>query len=169
MQQDLVSYSDGAFALALQILGNRADAEDAVQDAFVKVIRARFDPARSSMRTFFFRIVRNAAIDLRRKRQDGLNDIEELADQTNTPEQHAEAAEASTTLYRALDQLNDSQRDIVLLKDYLGFSYAEIAQVMEIAEGTVMSRLHRARLTLRDHLAHWHDHEKRSSEDTNDR
>ena len=75
-----------------------------------------------------------------------------LVDKNATPEQAAEINDRDRELKRALASISNDQRQIVILRDYLDLSYAEIAAVIEVAPGTVMSRLHRARLALREVL-----------------
>jgi RNA polymerase sigma-70 factor (ECF subfamily) len=88
---------------------------------------------------------------LRRRRGSDVA-VEELADAGPRPEEAVEAAQTTTHLETALRAISSDQRQIVVLRDYLDLSYAEIADVLDIAPGTVMSRLHRARLALREAL-----------------
>ena len=83
--------------------------------------------------------------------------VEEIADQGATPERIAELDDRDRNLRRALAALQDAQRQIIVLKDYLDLPYAQIAEVLDIAPGTVMSRLHRARLALADEYRKYDD------------
>jgi RNA polymerase sigma-70 factor (ECF subfamily) len=78
--------------------------------------------------------------------------VDELKDRGATPEQAAELDDRDRELKLALATITNEQRQIVILRDHLDLSYAEIADVLDIAPGTVMSRLHRARLALREVL-----------------
>lgn len=155
MRQELARLGSGAHALAIQILGNADDAADAVQDAFAGVLArpAAYDRRRGPLRPWFLRVVRNRCIDLLRKRRPLAEvAVDSLADSAATPEQALEADQRDDAIRRALAGLRAEQREIVVLRDYLDLSYAEIATVLDMPSGTVMSRLHRARLALREAL-----------------
>lgn len=154
MQQQLVQLGNGAHALATQMLGNADDAEDAVHDAFAKALGRpeAYDARKGSLKTWFLRVVRNRCIDLIRQRHPGNIDIEALADFHAGPEKLLEFAERDQALQLALAKLSAGQRQIIVLRDYMDLSYTEIADVLNVADGTVMSRLHRARLALKKEL-----------------
>jgi RNA polymerase sigma-70 factor (ECF subfamily) len=141
------------FALAMRMLRNREDAADAVQDAMHQMFRkqAAFDSGRGCLRAWFLKIVRNRCIDMQRKlRPRPAGAALDPADSgALTPDQLGERDELVTAVRRALAGLPGDAREIILLRDYDGLSYAEISQVLGIAAGTVMSRLHRARQQLR--------------------
>ena len=147
-----------AYLLALQLLGNREDALDVAQDAMLRffVHIDRVDPQRP-VAPWLLRIVRNRAIDLKRRRYarragvtDSLEEIEyQLVDRSRNPEREAVDAEMRSRLWRAVGRLPDAKREILVLRDFHDLSYAEIAETLEIPMGTVMSRLHAARLALR--------------------
>jgi len=138
MRQQLVQLGNGAHALATQILGNADDAADAVHDAFAKVLMKpdAYDSSSGPLKPWFLRVVRNHCIDLIRRRRPGDSAVEELSEPGPGPQAILETG----------------QRQIIVLRDYMDLSYAEIADALEIAPGTVMSRLHRARLALREEL-----------------
>jgi RNA polymerase sigma-70 factor (ECF subfamily) len=154
MRQQLAQLGGGAHALATQILGNADDAADAVHDAFETALRKpqSYDRSKGPLKPWFLRVVRNRCIDLLRRRRGSDVAVEELADAGPRPEEAVEAAQTTTHLETALRAISSDQRQIVVLRDYLDLSYAEIADVLDIAPGTVMSRLHRARLALREAL-----------------
>lgn len=154
MKQQLVQLGNGAHALAMQMLGNSEEATDAVHDAFVKVLNKpqAFDASKGSLTPWFLRIVRNHCIDLIRRRHPGTVEVDELKHPGPGPEQSLEVSQRELELQRALNRLSAGQRQIIVLRDYLDLAYAEIADVLEIAQGTVMSRLHRARLALKEEL-----------------
>jgi len=142
-------HRERAFALAYQYLHNSEDAKDIVQDAFIKAFQnlnkfqldRRFGP-------WLLTIVRNLAIDHIRRRKkvspDGLPAV--------LPDPHSRASAERRVIrgeiWSALVQLSHNQREIIFLKDYQGHSYLEIAEILEIPLGTVMSRLHHARKNL---------------------
>ncbi len=154
IQHELVSLGGGAHALATQILGNPDDAADAVQDALTTALSrpGAYDAAKGPLKPWFLRVVRNRCIDQLRRRRPGGVPVDELADTGNTPEQALQVTQRDDELHRALAELTTEQRQVIVLRDYLDLSYAEIADVLRVAQGTVMSRLHRARLALREVL-----------------
>lgn len=154
MQQELVNLGDGAHALAIQILGNRDDAADAVHDAFTRVLSqpGAYDSRKGPLKPWFLRVVRNRCIDLLRRRRGSDFAVDELPDGGVLPEHELEIQQRDLVLQQALSKLTSNQRQIIVLRDYLDLPYAEIADVLDIAAGTVMSRLHRARLALKEEL-----------------
>lgn len=159
MRQELVQLGNGAHALAIQILGNSDDAADAVHDAFATVLEkpASYDGKKGPLKPWFLRVVRNRCIDLLRKRRPGGVEIDLLTAPGAMPDESLEAVERDLALQRALAMIKPEQRQIVVLRDYLDLSYAEIAAVLDTAPGTVMSRLHRARMALKDKLEDTHE------------
>ena len=134
------------FTLAARTLGNEADAADAVQEAFVRAWLAlpRFrEGARFS--TWMYRICLNAAYDVGAKRRAV---PVESAPETPDPRDPFLEAELSGALQQALDELDPDFRLAVVLYDVLGCSYAEIAELTQVAEGTVKSRIFRGRTEL---------------------
>ena len=155
MRSELVQLGGGAHALAIQILGNADDAQDAVHDAIETALvnPGAYDARKGPLKPWFLRVVRNRCIDmLRRRRPASSVPVDELESSSRTPEEALEASQASSRVVRALASLPADRREIVVLRDYLDLSYAEIANVLDIAPGTVMSRLHRARMALKEAL-----------------
>jgi RNA polymerase sigma-70 factor, ECF subfamily len=134
------------YTLAARVLGSHEDAADAVQEALVRAWLAlpkfRGD-ARFS--TWIYRIVVNASHDVRAKRRD--RPVEEPPDFVDPRDRFAEQ-ELSGELQRALDELDEGYRVAVVLYDVLGCSYAEIAEMTGVPEGTVKSRIFRGRTEL---------------------
>lgn len=154
MQTQLLQLGNGAHALALQLLGNTDDATDVVQDAIVKTLgpRGGYDPAVGPLAPWFLRVVRNGCIDLLRRRRPGSVDVAELSDPGPGPQAIAEVSQRDEELHAALGRLPAEQRQVIVLRDYMDLSYAEIATVLDVPAGTVMSKLHRARMALRKEL-----------------
>lgn len=139
------------YGLAYRLLGNRADAADAAQEAFVLLIRKAKDfRGESAFSTWLYRIVVNASHDLRRK------SARQREIPTEEMEMHAETSEMQASdridLERALISLLPEQREAVVLRDIIGLSYQEIAETTGTPVGTVKSRIARARLALADLL-----------------
>lgn len=148
-----------AYLLALQLLGDPDDALDAAQDSLLRLFDSfgRFDPSRP-LRPWLARIVRNRALDLRRRRRarptvslDALLDdgLAEAPAAAAGPEERAARRELQRRVWRALQETSAAHREILVLRDYQDLSYQEIAAVLGIPVGTVMSRLHAARRSLR--------------------
>ena len=154
MKHQLVQLGGGAHALAIQILGNPDDAADMVQDAFATALKSpeRYDPSKGPLKPWFLRVVRNRCIDLVRRRRPADDSTDELPSPAAGPQQRVEDEQRVMGLQEALDRLKSDQRQIIVLRDYMDLSYADIALVLGVAQGTVMSRLHRARMALRDEL-----------------
>ena len=154
MRQQLVQLGNGAHVLATQMLGNADEAADAVQDAFARALAkpAAYDEDKGPLKPWFLCLVRNRCIDLLRRRRPGHANVDELRDTGMNPESSLESAQRDQKLQQALSRLSAGQRQIIVLRDYMDLTYAEIAVVLDIAQGTVMSRLHRARFALKEEL-----------------
>lgn len=154
MRQELAQLGGGAHALATQILGNPDDAADAVHDAFETVLTKpnRYDAAKGPLRPWFLQVVRNRCLDMLRRRRTTDERVERLADPSQGPEEALGTSESRRAVQNALARISSERRQIIVLRDYLDLSYAEISTVLNIAPGTVMSRLHRARLALKEAL-----------------
>jgi len=155
MRQQLVQLGNGAHALATQMLGNADDATDAVHDAFVKALKQpdAYKAGTGPFAPWFLRVVRNHCIDLIRRRRPADDNIAELSEPGPGPEGLLEIAQRDQALQKAMSALKREQREIIVLRDYMDLGYAEIADVLDIAAGTVMSRLHRARMALKEEIS----------------
>ncbi|AOY76707.1 ECF RNA polymerase sigma factor SigW [Clostridium formicaceticum] len=151
------AYQKKAFNIAYRILGNLEDANDMTQEALVKVYRSIHNfKGNSSFSTWLYSIVNNVCIDFIRKNKktkllyiDGQQEegayTKELPDEMNTPECLFEKNEVKKMIHDAINQLNYEQRKIIVLRDIQGFSYQEIAEILDISVGTVKSRINRGR------------------------
>jgi RNA polymerase sigma-70 factor, ECF subfamily len=153
-------YRAVAYRVAHRLLGNEADALDAVQEAFIKaLVHLPSFQGRSSFKTWFLRVVSNAALDLGRQRSrretlslDGLGPIfrEECEPLLNPdPARELERLDLRRKLHEALAQLPQAQRQTFVLHADADLSYREVADSLGISIGTVMSRLYYARQRLR--------------------
>jgi RNA polymerase sigma-70 factor, ECF subfamily len=160
----LIAMRPRALAAALKVLHNRDDAEDAVQDAFLKVWRclAAFE-GRASFSTWIHRIVTNASLDLLRKstsrsetaeRTDGQDVAVTDGEPSNqeTPESELCGYEIQMLVRTAVAALPAAHRQAVELREFEDCSYQEMAEIIQCPVGTVMSRLHHARHKLADDL-----------------
>jgi RNA polymerase sigma-70 factor, ECF subfamily len=141
----------GLRALAFRLLGDRDRMEDALQEAYVKAFRAlpRFR-GNSKLGTWLYRIVYNACLDeLERSRRVIHLPLAEVADPPETRASVAETVANRRELAEALSALPPEDRAAVLLVDAQGFDYREAGAVLGVPEGTIASRLNRARAALR--------------------
>ncbi len=169
-EQFVRRYQDRVFNLCWRMCGNRADAEDLTQEAFVRAIQAidRFD-GRAGVYTWLFRIAVNLVLsDRRRAARRPTCSLEAAGAMTDasidsargriaaveaTPAEQACDQETHRRVAQAVAELDEEHRSVVILRDMESFGYEEIAEILEVPIGTVKSRLHRARLALRDKLA----------------
>ena len=147
----------GVVMVVTRMCGDSGLAEDAAQEAFLRAWMnlPSYQP-RSSLRNWLYRIAVNAALDmLRRKPELALEDedAQMVTDQAPGPETSLIEKEQSALLQNALLTLPEAARSVIVLREYGGLSYQEIANVLEVPIGTVMSRLNYARNRLRTILA----------------
>ncbi|HEV8336085.1 MAG TPA: RNA polymerase sigma factor [Candidatus Polarisedimenticolia bacterium] len=147
--------------IAFQFTGRREEAEDLAQEIFLRVFRSlrRFD-LNTVFLPWLVRVSRNLCIDEYRSRareKASLTgdepDPERTADPGAGPLRSLESREVEGRVRRGLDQLSEELRVALILRDLQGLSYAEIAQSLEVPEGTVKSRIHRARIELAEILS----------------
>jgi RNA polymerase sigma-70 factor (ECF subfamily) len=160
--RDALSHIDSLYGTALRLTRRPADAEDLVQETYLKAFRAvgQFERG-TNLKAWLFTILYNTFRNMRR--HDGRNPIEvdsevveqaiDVAGQENTPEQLLTRATLDADLQAALDALPDAFRQAVWLRDVEEFSYAEIATMIDVPIGTVMSRISRGRRMLFERLA----------------
>jgi RNA polymerase sigma factor (sigma-70 family) len=142
-------YADNVYRFIVKNLRHEEDARDVVQTAFEKLWRARAEVDNSKCRSFLFTVAYNGMIDhLRKVKRVSLK--EEFREDTRIADRSHNNTKA--ILERALARLSETQRSLVLLKDYEGYSYEEIGQIMNLSESQVKVYLHRARLQLKDYL-----------------
>ena len=148
------SYHSRVINVVYRMCGDPALAEDAAQAAFLKAWQhlPQFRPG-SSFRHWLYRIAVNAGLDLLRRERRQV-DIEQasLASPGGTPETSLEHQERICQVRQAVLALPEASRAVLVLREYEGLSYREIAQVLDIPMGTVMSRLNYARSQLHNQL-----------------
>ena len=143
---------DRAFAIALRILGSRADAEDVVQDTFLKIWtrRGEWQQGRAKFSTWLYRVVTNRCIDLRRRpRTEDVEAVPEPADKQPDAVSAMQRSEVFNMLEEAMNLLPEQQRIAVILSYHEDMSNAEIAEVMETTIAAVESLLKRGRQHLK--------------------
>jgi RNA polymerase sigma-70 factor (ECF subfamily) len=152
-----------AYFLALQLTGRPDDARDIAQDCMLRFFKHldRFDVSRP-IEPWLYQIVRNRVRDLRRRarlrRHESLESMREdgrpeAAATTPSPVADVQTRQLQRRVWSALHELKEAHREILVLRDYQDLSYREIAEVLSIPQGTVMSRLHAARRSLRTILS----------------
>lgn len=149
-------YQGRIFGLALHFLRDREDARDAAQEVFVKLY-AHLDSLEegAAFLPWLLRLARNCCIDRLRRRvvrtppqAVTLDDAVELPSPGPSPEERALAGARERLLYRALGELSEKNREMILLKDAQELSLEEISELLGLPIGTVKSRSHRARIEL---------------------
>jgi RNA polymerase sigma-70 factor (ECF subfamily) len=166
-------YENRIYSAALRIVGTAEEAEEVVQDTFMKMHQniASFK-VRSSLAAWLFRIAHNVCMDKLRSRQrrkvfqiwtfdpqstggnseEGMHVVINAADPSPNPSEELAANEQEEVIERSLRALPETQRTVVVLHDIEGFSYQEISEIIGASIGTVRSRLHYGRLKLRELL-----------------
>jgi RNA polymerase sigma factor (sigma-70 family) len=145
-----------AYNLARWIVRNGEDAEDIVQEAFLKAFKALDSFRGGDARVWMLSIVRNTAMNfLRNRKQDTAIALVQLepADRSPNPEQGLLEESRRDQVRRAIARLEPEFRETLVLREIEGLSYKEIAMVLDVPTGTVMSRLSRARQRLLIELA----------------
>jgi RNA polymerase sigma-70 factor (ECF subfamily) len=154
------------YRIAIQITRNHEDADDVMQDTFLKVYESIHSFRKeATFETWLYRIVVNHAMNVvkrrKRRRETSLSatsemeirpDLRRTADLANNPQLNAEKDELQKWVTQAVDSLPVKHRTVVILHEFEGLTHSEIASILNCSEGTVRSRLHYARKRLRDLL-----------------
>jgi len=164
-------YQTQVFRVVFRMLGDHAEAEDVAQEVFITVFKAiKTFRGDSKLSTWLYRIAvnhtKNRIKYLARRAHSTKREFDEVGDRDaiesatmNTsaklprPDEMAQAREAESTIQRALYELDAEFRELVILRDIENLTYEEIGTISGLAAGTVKSRLHRARLALREKVA----------------
>lgn len=158
-------YGQRVFAIAYDVVRRKEDAEDVVQESFVKAYLSLPEfRGQSSFYTWLYRIVYNLAIDYRRKTSRRGGETLEYEDSRQSavtagasepppsPDEAVSRSERAARIRKELDQISEDHRMVIILREVDGLNYEEIADVLKISKGTVMSRLHYARKKLQKAL-----------------
>ena len=161
----VVRYREKVYRLSYKILRNEDDAAEALQDAFTSAFRGLKNfKAESTFSTWLYRVATNASLMKYRKRRDDhlsleqsqspQRDAEPLAipDWSQQPLEELLDAETKEVMEEGLRRLPEDLRTVFILRDEEGYSNAEVAQMLDLTVAAVKSRLHRARISLRDRL-----------------
>jgi RNA polymerase sigma-70 factor (ECF subfamily) len=162
-EADALSFIDNLYGTALRLTRNRADAEDLVQETYFKAFRSASQFERgTNMKAWLFTILHNSFRNMKRHAvRDPIEVDSEVVERASaasgpeaeSPESMLMRATLDVELQAALDALPDAFREAVWLRDVQEFSYAEIARMLDVPIGTVMSRISRGRRQLYDRLA----------------
>lgn len=150
------THAQSVMSVVYRMCGDMQVAEDAAQETFIQAwIKLSTYRPKSSLRNWFFRIAVNTAIDMLRKEKRIIpNAVEDLAlmDSQPGPEAMLMNGERTEFVRKAVIDLPDASRSVLVLREYEGLSYQEIAKTLDIPVGTVMSRLNYARKLLKEKL-----------------
>lgn len=158
--QLVCKHQDRLFNTMVHVAGVREDAEDVCQEAFVRAYR-KLDTfaGNSAFYTWLYRIAFNVLASRRRRKRPvaSVDVARELAgvepvDCSETATDLLEREERSLQLHRAIGELSDEHREVIVLRELEGQDYETISSILELPVGTVRSRLHRARSQLREQL-----------------
>ncbi len=158
----VLAHQKHVYSLALKLTGSAEDAMDASQDAFLKAFQnLRSFRGESRVSVWLYRLTYNASMDILKKSRRGTlvplpADEEgaelEIPDPSPTPDEEALRREELEEVRRAMEELDEDKRRILLMREYNGMSYQDIARALGLEEGTVKSRLARARAALAEIL-----------------
>lgn len=147
--QCVTAYADNVYRFILKNLRHEEDARDVVQTAFEKMWRNREDVDPQKSKSYLFTVAYHQMIDhIRKVKRIQLR--EEFSEETRV--ESRPVSNLKKILDEALNRLNDTQRSLVMLKDYEGYSYEEIGKIMNLNESQVKVYLHRARVQLKEYL-----------------
>lgn len=160
------SYQQRVYNIALRMLGNKEDASDIAQEVFIKIYKsiAGFKEE-ASLSTWIYRIATNVCLDELRKRKKTkvisidstiqLEDSEvsmQMPDERPQPDELLTQKELKQEVQKAINDLKEEHKTVIILRDINGYSYEEIAKILDCTLGTVKSRINRARNTLKNIL-----------------
>jgi RNA polymerase sigma-70 factor (ECF subfamily) len=154
----VIAYQHRVFGVALRMLGSRAEAEEAAQEVFLRAHRAIADfRGDAKLSTWLYAIASRLCMNRlasgeRRLLREGEETLARIPSGHPSPADELERSERDAALHRAIAELSDERRMVVVLRDLEGLSYEEIASALDLELGTVRSRLHRARMDLKEKL-----------------
>jgi RNA polymerase sigma-70 factor (ECF subfamily) len=157
-EEMVIAYQHRVFGVALRMLGNAAEAEEIAQEVFLRAHRALGDfRGEAKLSTWLYTIASRLCLTRlgsteRSLVRQGEESLLRLPQSTGGPDAALEQSELEAALHRAIAELPDERRMVVVLRDLEGLSYEEIAAALDLELGTVRSRLHRARMDLKDKL-----------------
>ena len=162
MINDLLALKNPMYRLALRITLNSQEAEDIVQDVIIKIWKSPpqsppqgEDGGVTNLKAYALKTVRNLALDRQRLKVNQTENIDGMDFSSGSSIEHTlEQQERIDLIRKAMDQLPEKQRSVMQLRDFEGYSYKEIADIMEISEEQVKVNLFRARQSIRQCIIH---------------
>ncbi len=157
-EEFVATHQHRVFGVALRMLGAAAEAEEVAQEAFLRAHRSLGEfRGEAKLSTWLYTIVSRLCLNRlasgdRRAVRHGEEILLRVADTGSGPATQAERGELEEALHRAIGELAEERRIVIILRDLEGLSYEEIAVALGLELGTVRSRLHRARMELKDKL-----------------
>ncbi|MGE0078288.1 MAG: RNA polymerase sigma factor [Bacteroidales bacterium] len=142
-------FSDGIYRFALKMLKNTNLAQDNVQDSYEKLWVRHADVDFTKAKSYLFTTSYNASIDTMRKEKRKIEYSQQLSANEITSHIHFDVSEV---LNKAIEQLPDIQKSVLILRDYEGYSYEEIGEITSLNESQVKVYIYRARLFLKNYL-----------------
>ncbi|HOJ11975.1 MAG TPA: sigma-70 family RNA polymerase sigma factor [Clostridiales bacterium] len=161
------AYQRKVFNIALGMFGNYEDASDMAQEVFIRIFKSiKSFKGQSLFSTWLYRITTNVCLDELRKRKnknvisideeihldDGEGVVRQIIDESPSPDVIAEKKELKKVVNDAILELSAEHKEVIILRDIQGFSYDEIAEIIKCPQGTVKSRINRARNILKEIL-----------------
>ena len=170
-------YKDQLLNYVFRFVGNRSDAEDIVQETFLRVYKNKhYYKEIAKFSTWVYTIAGNLAkTELRRRKRRKIFSVSnfvneekdyDIPDLEKNPEREVDGTIKDDIIQRAIEKLPPKFKEVILLRDVQGFSYEEISQILNIPLGTVKSRVNRGRLKLQEDLKFLFENEPRSREET---
>jgi RNA polymerase sigma factor (sigma-70 family) len=156
IRDDLLSHVDAAYNLARWLSRNEQDAQDIVQESFLRALRFSDQCRQESVRPWLLQIVRNTChtwLARNRSKPEPAEILVEAASAATSPDRIFQRQQNASAVRRAIELLPDEFREVIILREMESLSYKEIARITELPIGTVMSRLSRARERLKELLA----------------
>jgi len=144
--QCVTDYADRLFRFALKLVHERTEAEDIVQSVFERLWKHHQRVEMGAAKSYLFKSIQRASIDLYRKQGAGSRAMDNVI--YNGVTQPDRTFENQQVIDLALSKLNERQRTMVLLRDYEGYAYKEIAEIMDLTESQIKINLFRARKKL---------------------
>ncbi|MBI2152307.1 MAG: sigma-70 family RNA polymerase sigma factor [Candidatus Rokubacteria bacterium] len=153
----VLAYQHRVFSIALRMLGDRGDAEEVAQEVFLRVHRSiRGFRGEAKLSTWLYAITSRLCLNRLkapgRHRRAGEAALARIANGHPNPGAALEASEREAALHRAIAELDEERRIVVVLRDLHGLAYEEIAAALDLPLNTLRSRLHRARMELKERL-----------------
>jgi RNA polymerase sigma-70 factor (ECF subfamily) len=149
-------HADRLLLYAITLLSDRAQAEDALQNVFVRLIAGGDPPDFESEGGYLFRAVRNEALNALRSRRTAARALPPLFEETEDPRRLAELSETGREVEQALRRLSDEEREAVVLKIWADLSFPEAADVLGVSEKTLEHRYYRGLAALKEVLGGSH-------------